>query len=1057
MASLWSDQFADFFRAVHGHAPFDWQRRFAEEVLSEGFHDVVHVPTACGKTSILDITVFHLAMDADRNPADRIAARRLCFVIDRRLVVDEVTDHAIKILKAVQSATCGERSEPALKAVAERLAFLAANPKEPLRVVRLRGGIYRDDGWAADPLTPTIIVSTVDQIGSRLLFRGYGVSRRSRPLQAGLLAFDTRIILDEAHLSNVFAETVSAVRRFQGWAKQSPLPPSRLLGVTRMSATTMDSGRSFALCIPERHDHRLAPRLEARKRAELIEVQVEPITKQMRQKQARRARELEHKNRTALIKELVHHARKMTKPENDSSDDARPRVIGVIVNRVATARAVFERLSDNKEDASRCDAILLTGRIRSFDRDRLIEKWLPKIKAGRDAEPEKPLFVVATQTIEVGANLDFDALVTEAAPLDALRQRFGRLDRLGQRQKRQTPSPACILIPSDQAKESDDDPIYGSAIAETWKWLTSPNVVISTGTGRAKRRVVDFGVNALDAKLPTSADAIRPMLAQPSETPLLFPAHLDAWVQTDPVPEPEPDVAPFLHGRADTPADVQVVWRADLAEGNENYWSDIVALMPPRTREALPVPVRAVRAWLNKGAAQAEVADIEGGAEEGLALNDGRKVLRWRGAENARPVNPNGIRPGDTIIVPAAYGGADAYGWNPGSETPVDDVADPCLAEVIASYPAEAFRRPKLRLRIHPELLPDADKATRERWQVLLDSAVDAVGSDTDEFWSLVQRLLRGMRDHLSVSSRAVVIDAFLRAAERPEVDLYADRTGLVLGGAFPPFRPRARCLCRKGTGLVLGGAFPPSFGSGSSMSEGETEYEGPEDDEASFSPGGRMVPLDMHGPSVGRTAQDFALKCGLSTELTKVLGQAGCWHDEGKRDPRFQAWLHGSELKALAAIAKGEFLAKSGRDYNQWQSAAAFGYPNRSRHEFVSVRLFEQFGTPSDENSDLIRFLIGTHHGRGRPFPPVLDDPEPVVITLTHGGKTLTTSSDHRLYQLDSGWIDLFWRMVRRYGWWGIAYLEAVMITADRTVSAREQRVPQVTPLQTRPAAAEA
>lgn len=1023
MPPLERKYFSEFFKAVHGHAPFEWQKRFAGEVFEKGFHDVVRVPTACGKTSVLDVAVFHFALQADREPKDRNAPRRLCFVVDRRLVVDEVTDHAIRIRKAICAAASGQPTEPVLKAVAERLASLAAEADDPLRVIRLRGGVYRDDGWAADPLTPSIIVSTVDQIGSRLLFRGYGVSRRSRPLQAGLLAFDTHIILDEAHLSNVFADTLRAVQRFQSWAEESPLAQDRFVGLMRMSATTSDDGRGFELTEEERQDVRLKPRLKASKPAELIEVKVDAITKQLREKQPNKAREQEQKNRAELIEKIVNQAKGLAGLEASSQADDQPRVIGVVVNRVATARAVFKKLKSNKQHEQERDAILLTGRIRPYDRDRLLEDWLPKIRAGRYQEPERPLFIVATQTVEVGANLDFDALVTEAAPLDALRQRFGRLDRLGKRHERNALSPACILIRSDQTKKSDGDPIYGSAIAETWKWLMNKNVATATSGGKKKSPTVDFGINALDAKLPEDADKVQPMLAPAGEAPLLFPAHLDAWVQTDPVPEPDPDVAPFLHGRADTPADVQVIWRADLTEEDRNNWADIVAAMPPRSREALPVSVYEVRAWL-KGAARGDIADVEGSSDEHVRVRNGGAsphALRWQGAgkKNTHVVNSDSVRPGDTIVIPAAFGGADAFGWNPQAKGRVPDVAEACLAEVIASYPANAFRRPKLRLRLHPELLPNAEDLPRERLQTRLKAAIEAARSENEDAWAVVKKLLLEMKDSLS-SSHSAAVQAFLDGEREPEIRLYANEAGLILSGNY-----------------II------SLGEAEQMIEAEKEYDEPEDDEASFNPGGRAVRLKEHGQSVGEVAGKFAKECGLSEELVKVLDRSGNWHDEGKRDPRFQAWLHGSELKALASMANGQFLGKSGRDPSEWQPGAVFGYPRGARHEFVSVRLFGKAGLEDGCKGDLARFLIGTHHGRGRPFPPVMDDPDPKDISLSKNGASVTVSSDHGLYRLDSGWVDLFWRMVRRYGWWGIAYLEALLITADRTVSAREQIQP--------------
>lgn len=292
MAELGPREFGKFFQAVHGHQPFQWQERLAGEVLQKGWHDVIIAPTACGKTVVVDLAVFELARQADLEPDQRTAARRICFVVDRRLVVDEVTQHARRLAEAIRAAAAGERDDPELRVVAQQLARLALNPCEVLRILRLRGGVYRDEGWAADPLTPTILVSTVDQIGSRLLFRGYGVGAGSRPIQAGLLAFDTRIILDEAHLSTAFGSALKRVRSYLKWAKESPVPEPRWVSAVSMSATIGEGGRTFTLRQREREDVRLRARLDARKLANLVEVKTESVTKEMRAKQPGKAAEV---------------------------------------------------------------------------------------------------------------------------------------------------------------------------------------------------------------------------------------------------------------------------------------------------------------------------------------------------------------------------------------------------------------------------------------------------------------------------------------------------------------------------------------------------------------------------------------------------------------------------------------------------------------------------------------------------------------------------------------------------------------------------------------------
>ena len=1020
--------FAEFFAALWGKPPFSWQNELAKRVLdapagAEGktlscWPEAIALPTASGKTACMDVALFALAAQAPRLDASGqpiTAPRRIFFVVDRRVIVDEAYERARRMAEKLNAA-----KEGVLKSTADDLRRIARGATSgfegmrPLSVHALRGGTYRSEGWAFNPLQPTVVASTVDQIGSRLLFRAYGRGSGTWPTYAALVANDSLVLLDEAHCAQPFLQTLQAVVRYRTWAEKplqrcfhpvvmSATPPAGLNDVFRDSS---GDGRN--------PDHPLGRRQLAGKPAAL-----RPILKA---KGDRASGECSK----ALARSAL----------NLLGGGGRQAIV-VFVNRVATARETHRLLREKEE----MEAILLTGRMRPVDKDAVVRRLRDlSLHSDRAAgrRLEKPVVVVATQTLEVGADLDFDGLVTECASLDALRQRFGRLNRMG----RKIEARAEILVRADQAKPArgaEKDPVYGEALTRTWQWLDDR---------KNENGEVDFGIAHLDRLLAGNDShraargaAARCALAEldaPSvDAPVMLPAHVDCWAQTAPEPWPSPDVAHFLRGPRESVPDVQVCWRADIdlagAEGQEDAIESLT-LCPPASSETLPAPIGVFRRWLaGKDADEADAADVEGVRAADRPGDDSedvegselatRRIIRWRGTGTSREdvtADPADVRPGDVIVIPATHPGPhDRLGDLPpeASDSPATlDVGDA----------AHRLARAKPILRLHPALVdawPDS-VAAKSTARSLLSDLSQTYEDDPHEVAEALHRLLT------ELSKAEALPDRWTWLAQAAE-ELAAEfstvaalrRECRIVG---------ARCLVLVGRRRI-----------------GKLAHEAAvfsdEDDAAASGIShrdGKPAPLRAHLPGVEAFARRHAAGCGLPDGLEEALARAGLLHDLGKADPRFQAMLRGgSPWSGGEPLAKSAGMPKTRAARERARSAS--GYPEGGRHELLSVRMAEAAPAllPEDrELRDLVLHLVASHHGHCRPFAPVVADDRPAPVEHTLCGHRMRWSGPTGLERLDSGVADRYWRLTRRYGWWGLAWLEALLRLADWRRSAWEE-----------------
>lgn len=111
----------------------------------------------------------------------------------------------------------------------------------------------------------------------------------------------------------------------------------------------------------------------------------------------------------------------------------------VVCNTVDSSRLVYTHFHET-------DSLLLHGRFTAKDRNK-IEKKL------RDNPPR---LLIGTQAIEVSLDIDYDIIFTEPAPLDALIQRFGRVNR-----KRTKPPCTCHVF---RDRNKNDKYVYEDSL-----------------------------------------------------------------------------------------------------------------------------------------------------------------------------------------------------------------------------------------------------------------------------------------------------------------------------------------------------------------------------------------------------------------------------------------------------------------------------------------------------------------------------------------------------------------------------------------------------------------
>lgn len=915
-----SDEFRDAFKKLTGDHPFPWHEalylRFIDE--STAIPATVSIPTGLGKTRVIAVWLLALLHRPHEIP------RRLVYVVNRRTVVDQTTEEV-------------QRLRVNLPALGGSLTNLA--------ISTLRGQFADNQEWSADPSKPAVVCGTVDMIGSRLLFSGYRIGFKSRPLHAGFLGQDALLVHDEAHLEPAFQQLITEIEKEQEQeAKRTGELPWPRLRVMALSATAGSSteqvltkeAKHFELTDEEKQPPKVIPDPPDDPDEE------SPVYKVWRRLKAKKALQLHPCDNEKKIAEhiadlAVHHQ------AEESAVVIFVRKVDEVTNVVAALKK--KRVPDNHIET-------LTGTMRGFERDRMADprradascvfaRFVPPPKADASeneqwkVEPTQgTVYLVCTSAGEVGVNLSADHLICDLSTFDSMAQRLGRVNRFGNRD------------------DTRVDVFYPAAFDEKHRLTPARQKTLEL----LQQLDGDASPGALSDL--TADDRLAAFAPEPRILPatdILF----DAWAMTtirDEMPG-RPPVAPYLHGVAEwEPSRTSVAWRDEVERITEEliernglgFPHELLNDYPLKPHELVSDTSERVLACLQKLAVKhPETAVWLVDKQEGVTVRTLQEIADPAATKKSDKESLLSMIADAVVLLSPSVGGLSAAGMLDGNSSFAEDIAD--------EWPDEDGNARRSRA------LSDAPKPMEVPDGMALVRTVD----------------LSPLADEFAPATNTAQTDA--------ESDLSSDVEN----------SPRGRFW---------------------------HWYTRPRDAEDATHASARPITWEHHTRDVVKRTMEMSQVLKLPDDLKKAVILAAELHDLGKKRELWQ--------RSIGNPTPTEWYAKPGNPINgrAWRPRRLSPY----RHEFGSLvdavdkrqTYARNLAGLNEQMQDVVLHLVAAHHGYARPhFPPAatVDPSHPQSVSDELAAEVMRRHA----------------RLQRRYGRWGLAYLESLLRAADWTASA--------------------